>query len=267
MESLGTANGKLQHDSAIASGNPVKPHRPSSHQLVKFETNWWNRDIDRTRSTSYQTESLPTSEDQNTLRLQHRTALAQANQELQILDFAPLIVYTGRLHEIKRLDILIDAFRPVADRWPESRLWLVGEGPERPRLVNFIYERNLQYQVVMPGTFDDIQSVLMAADLFVLPSRCEGISIALLEAMAASLPVIASDIPGNRQVIDNGENGWLISMQHSERLSQAIVQLLQNNEAAQQMGVNARQKIEQEFLLKDRVQDHFQLFETLGLRR
>ncbi len=200
-------------------------------------------------------------------QLQHRCSLAQANQELRILDFAPLVVYTGRLHSIKRLDTLIDAFRPVAERWPEARLWLVGEGPERDQLAQQIFARDLQYQVVMPGTFDDVQSVLLAADLFVLPSKCEGISLSLLEAMAAGLPVIADDVPGNRQVVTHGKDGWLTSMDHTERLSQAIVQLLQDKEQAHDLGLEARKRIERHFLLDDRILDHLRLFDNLLNRR
>jgi glycosyltransferase involved in cell wall biosynthesis len=124
--------------------------------------------------------------------------LARSQPALYVHPGARLAVYTGRLHETKGLAHLIEAWYAVVRHDPTARLWLVGEGPERPKLVALIRELELNGSVVLTGAFDQVDDLLAAADLFVLPSLEEGMSLALLEAMAAGLPIVASDIPGAR---------------------------------------------------------------------
>lgn len=139
-----------------------------------------------------------------------RAALGEANHDLRLEPHAPLAVYTGRLHPDKGLLDLVNAWRPIAERWPTARLWLVGEGPQREELFRRISDIDLKYRICLPGAFDDIEDVLQAADIFLLPSYSEGMSLSLLEAMAAGIPAIASDIPGNRALITHEQSGLLV---------------------------------------------------------
>jgi glycosyltransferase involved in cell wall biosynthesis len=106
-----------------------------------------------------------------------RSALAEANWDLKCEPDAPVAVYTGRLHPDKGLLDLVQAWPTVAKRWPNARLWLIGEGPQREELFERIGDLGFRYQVCLPGSFDEIDDVLAAADLFVLPSYSEGMSI------------------------------------------------------------------------------------------
>src|SRR4029079_13682067 len=156
-----------------------------------------------------------------------RFALGEANHDLRLEPNAPLAVYTGRLHPDKGLLDLVNAWRPIAERWPTARLWLVGEGPQREELFRRISDLDLRYRICLPGAFDDTEQVLEAADMFILPSYSEGMSLSLLEAMAAGLPVVASDIPGNRSLVTHEETGLLVPARDVRSLSAAMARLLE----------------------------------------
>ncbi|HEY2146684.1 MAG TPA: glycosyltransferase, partial [Pirellulales bacterium] len=137
-------------------------------------------------------------------RAQARRTIGESNPALSLDEQTPLAVYTGRLHRMKGLNDLIAAWPRVLKHHPAARLWLVGEGPEHAVLERKARSLGLNARVVFAGSFDNLEDILTAADLFVLPSFEEGLSIALLEAMAVGLPVVASDIAGNRLVVEPG---------------------------------------------------------------
>ena len=114
----------------------------------------------------------------------------------------------------KGLDTLIDAWPAVRAAHPEARLILIGEGPERAALEASESESlgltlGPGQAVELPGASADATAALRDADLFVLPSREEGMSIALLEAMALGIPLVASSIPGNRRLVSDFKHGRL----------------------------------------------------------
>lgn len=133
-----------------------------------------------------------------------------ARADIGVPDDAFIWLWTGRLDRIKGLDTLIDAFARVTHDDPTSRLILVGDGPERTRIAERIRDHKLDRVVRLVGTRDDVPSLLRAADAFVFPSRTEGFPNALLEAMVAGLPCLASDIPGCRALIAHGVTGRLL---------------------------------------------------------
>lgn len=192
-----------------------------------------------------------------------RSWLARSQPGLYVHPGAKLAVYTGRLHAAKGLALLVEAWHTVVRHDPTARLWLVGEGPERPQLVRLIRELELNGNVVLAGAFDQVDDLLAAADLFVLPSLEEGMSLALLEAMAAGLPIVATDIPGNRLLIDSEQHGLLVPAAAPEALAEGIRRVLDSPEVAQAWGAAARARVEREFSLERCVTRHFELFESL----
>ncbi len=134
--------------------------------------------------------------------------------------------FVGRLAPEKGLDTLIDAWPIVQAAHPEARLILIGEGPERASLEARVAARGLTLgpgqAVEMPGVATDATNALRDADLFVLPSREEGMSIALLEAMALGVPPVASSIPGNRRLISDFKHGRLAPPDDPEGLARVI---------------------------------------------
>lgn len=196
-------------------------------------------------------------------RNEARAALAAAHPLLAMSQGAPIAVYTGRLHPFKCLDVLIDAWRIVAAKRPDARLWIVGEGPERARLWQQIADAGLDGRVVLAGAYDTVDDFLAAADLFVLPSREEGMSISLLEAMAAGLPVAASDIPGNRALVEQEAEGLLTPVGDAGQLAAAIDRLFGERELAERLGAAGRRRVEREFSLSSMVEAHRELFARL----
>ena len=130
-----------------------------------------------------------------------------------------------------------------------------------------IDEAGLDGRVVLAGSFDTVDDFLAAADVFVLPSLEEGMSRALLEAMAAGLPVLATDIAGNRAVVETEVQGLLVPVRDPEALAQAIDRLWSDPAFANLLGQSARARVEAEFTLDLQVRRHLELFEELIQKR
>ena len=171
--------------------------------------------------------------------------------------------FVGRLAPEKGLDILLDAWSLVRQTHPEARLSLIGEGPERPSLEARIGRLGLDDVVDLAGAVADPSRLLNAMDLFVLPSREEGMSIALLEAMALGLPVVATDIPGNRGLIVPGEHGRLVPPDDPGALAGAIRDRWAEPEAAMRMAAEARRRVVEHFSIAAVARRHLDLFALL----
>lgn len=120
---------------------------------------------------------------------------------------ARVLVSVGRLHPQKGYDLLIEAIAPLLADQPGWQLLIVGEGPARFDLERQIREAGLEGRIHLPGYRDDVPSILAAADAFVLASRWEGMPNAVLEAMAAGLPVVATDVEGIDELIVDRADG------------------------------------------------------------
>jgi glycosyltransferase involved in cell wall biosynthesis len=160
------------------------------------------------------------------------------------LSAGPLAVFTGRLVIEKRLDLLIGIWPAVRAAQPEAALVLVGAGPEEKAL-----RAAAGPGVVFAGRQDDVAPYLQAADVFVLPSAAEGLSVALLEAMAAGLAPIVTAVGGAADVIEHGHNGWLIPPNDPDALSAALIQWLSDPVGRAAMAQHARERVLAEFAL------------------
>lgn len=192
-----------------------------------------------------------------------RSALAEANWDLKCEPDAPVAVYTGRLHPDKGLLDLVQAWPAIANRWPPARLWMIGEGPQRDELFQLISDLGFRYHICLPGSFDEIDDVLAAADLFVLPSYSEGMSISLLEAMAAGLPVVATDIPGNRALVRHEQEGLLVPPRAANHLSAAIGRIFDSAAYGVQLGAAGRKRVAENFSLEKAARAHLELIASL----
>ncbi len=192
-----------------------------------------------------------------------RTILAELNKKFQLADGARLAVYAGRFARRNGLEHLLAAWKPISTRRPTARLWLAGNGPELPALSRKIEWMHLTDRVIPTGAFSDIETVLAAADLFVLPSLDGGPAVALLEAMAAGTPIVATDTPGTREVMAGGEHGLTVPPGEAEPLSEAIARTLNDFPEAVQRGAAARRHVSDRFSLAKMVDAHVILFERL----
>jgi L-malate glycosyltransferase len=172
-----------------------------------------------------------------------RRALGIAPTEILILTVANLTPVKAHA------DLLSAAARVSAPAGQRLRWHWIGEGGERTALERHRAELGLNETVEMPGASDRVPDYLAAADLFVLPSRLEGMSNAILEAMASGLPVVARAVGGNPELIADDRYGLLVAPDAPDDLAGAIERLVQDAELRAAMGRMARQRAEREFSL------------------
>jgi len=153
---------------------------------------------------------------------------------------ATVFVYVGRLAVEKRIDRLIEAFGQLVAQHPESRLLIVGDGPERGLVVAAAAQ---DARVIAYGQSDDVAGVLAGASVFVQPSSTEGMSNSMLEAMAAGLPIVATDVGAARELLGDDERGWLIDADDTGQLAASMQAALEPT-LARSRGAAARAHVE-----------------------
>ena len=155
----------------------------------------------------------------------------------------PVVLCVARYRYEKGLDVLLHAWKRVLEQGIPARLVLAGGGQLHPQLAALIAALDLQDSVELAGTRDDVHVLLGEADAFVLPSRYEGLPNALLEAMAAGLPCIATRVSGNEDVIMDGECGLLVPPGDPDALAAALIRVLTRPAEARVLGRAARDRI------------------------
>lgn len=173
---------------------------------------------------------------------------ARLPRMLGLPENTPFVGVVGRLDPIKDHACLFKAFQMLKTVFPKVQLLVVGDGPERERLEKISVEG-----IRFLGRRDDIDQILPTLDVFVLPSKNEGISNTVLEAMACGLPVVASRVGGNPELIDNNENGMLFPSGDSETLAAIVQSYLQYPEIAKDHGKMARKSVISRFRTRDMV--------------
>lgn len=205
-----------------------------------------------------------------------RFAPADRSQARQRLD-APLLApqafvvgAVGRLSAVKNLPMLVQAFARVHRRNPafagRARLVLVGDGPESAALRAQLEHEGIAACTLMPGARDDVPDWLQALDLLCLPSLAEGISNAILEAMASGLPVIATDVGGNAELVENGSTGWLVPSGDADALAARIEAYFEDRATLERHAAAARQLAVTKFSLDGMVSEYHRVYLEQMLR-
>ena len=174
-----------------------------------------------------------------------------------------LIVYAGRLSAEKGVDFLLRAFSAMP-RGKTIRLWIYGEGPQRASLLRQAHDLGLDDSVRFQGAIENVAAVLQIADVFIMPSHFEGMSNAVLEAMACGVPVIATDVPGNREIIEHNRTGLLVPSGDTAALAGAMTSLLDNPALAGLLSENARKQVAGQYSSEDAVVLHRQVYDALA---
>jgi sugar transferase (PEP-CTERM/EpsH1 system associated) len=177
----------------------------------------------------------------------------------------------GRMQEVKDQTLLASAFCRALELQPSlrefARLLMVGEGPLKAQALEILRRAGAESVAWLPGERTDVPEIMRALDAFVLPSRAEGISNTILEAMATGLPVIATNVGGNAELVKDGVSGILVPAQNVESLALAIVRLATNTHEGRAMGTVGRLEVEQRFSLEAMVTAYQQLYERALSRR
>jgi len=178
----------------------------------------------------------------------------------------PLVAVVANLWPVKGHRGLIGAIARVRERIPGVHFALVGDGPERAILERRIAALGLRRNVTLLGTRYDVPAILARADAACLPSHAEGMPNALMEAMAARLPVVATSVGGVPELIAEGENGFLARPGDSGELANKLIELLSDRPRARAMGERGRSRVRDEFSLRRLAEAHGALYrDVLGL--
>ena len=167
---------------------------------------------------------------------------------------AQVLGFVARFDPVKRHDALVRAFALIAGRRPNVSLLLVGDGPERVRLDALAAAHGIaRHRIVAPGELAWTSNPYPSMDLYVAASRKEGLPLAPLEAMASGLAVVATDVPGHRDIVEHGVTGLLVPEDSDTALAVALESLLDDAARRRRMGQAGQKVVERDFTVRSMV--------------
>ena len=181
---------------------------------------------------------------------------ADARHALGIPPTAFVVGAVGRLDPVKSLETLVEAVATVQGRAGNTILVLVGDGPERHRLEADVRRLQLETVVRLVGYRSDVSTIMPAFDVYVNASTTEGISLTILEAMSAGLPVVATAVGGTPEVVIDGETGLLVPARDSEALAAAILTVRSLPDRGARLGAMGKRRVLAEFSFDQMVDEY-----------
>ncbi|MGA3198635.1 MAG: glycosyltransferase family 4 protein [Halobacteriota archaeon] len=171
----------------------------------------------------------------------------QARFKLKIKEADKVVLHVSTLASVKGVMYLIEAIAQLIQTEPKARLIVVGDGPERAKLELLVSDLGLSEFVTFAGRIqnNDVPIYMAASNVFVLPSLSEGIPIVILEAMAAGLPIVATNVGGISSLVEEGKNGFLIDPQNAEQIASKISLILADPALSGRMVRNNKGKAQQ----------------------
>lgn len=174
-----------------------------------------------------------------------------------------LIGSIGRLHAQKGMDIFIRAAQIVLKQFPDFKFVVAGDGPEKQSLQKLAHNLGIESQVKFCGWVHPSADFLKTLNIFVLTSRWEGMPNVILEAMALKIPVVATEVGGVPDLIENEKSGLLVESKNTDACAEAMLRLIQQPALRQQFTKNAFQRVSEKFSLKQMIQSYESLYESL----
>jgi N-acetyl-alpha-D-glucosaminyl L-malate synthase BshA len=153
-----------------------------------------------------------------------------------------IVCHSSNFRPIKRIPDIIQAFKRISDEIA-SKLFLIGDGPERPKAEKMVQDLEIAEMVEFLGTVRNVEAIIGKADLFLLPSADESFGLAALEAMSCEVPVVATNVGGLKELISHGKDGFLADVGDVDALAQSSLKILCNASSQATFGRNARQKV------------------------
>jgi glycosyltransferase involved in cell wall biosynthesis len=175
-----------------------------------------------------------------------------------------VVAAVGRLSPEKGFGVLVDAAAAVARAEPSVGFVLFGDGPQRAMLTRRVAERALEGRFVLPGFRPDLDRYFPAFDLLVAPSFTEGLSNVLLEAFAAGVPVVATAVGGNPEVVEDAVNGYLVPAGDPGALARRILDALACEQKRQELASRGRERIRERFTFDVQTARYRRFFESLN---
>jgi glycosyltransferase involved in cell wall biosynthesis len=171
-----------------------------------------------------------------------------------------VIGMVGRLVNEKAYDIFLKSAQRINRRIPDTKFLIIGDGIERQGLERLALSLGIEKQVIFLGERQDVPRIITLFDVAVLSSRIESFPVTLLEYMAASRPIVATNVGGNTEIVIDGKTGCIIPPEDPEALSDAVIALLNNRRKAEEMGRAAKRIVEDEFSLNHMINKMERLF-------
>lgn len=206
-------------------------------------------------------ETLPNGIDTGLFEVE--VDVAAIKRELGITEGIPVLGIVARLSWEKDHKTLLDAMARLNSSGTRAFLVVVGGGPMEKELKDHMEEIGITESVFFLGERSDVPRLLQVFDVFVLSSTTEGLSLTLLEAMAAGLPVVATDVGGNSEVVVEGETGNLIGPGDSAAMADTLAKLIGNEDRVRSMGERGRERVNEKFSLKAMVRRYESVYEEI----
>jgi glycosyltransferase involved in cell wall biosynthesis len=176
----------------------------------------------------------------------------------------PVVISVGRLFGIKGFDLLLTAWAKVLRHHPEAHLVIAGDGSIRESLLAQAATLGIVGRVTLLGQRDDVPELLRAADIYVSSSRSEGMSNAILEALASGLPVVATRAGAEDDIIDDGVTGLLIPTENAAAIASGLTALLDDPARRRDMAQRARARVLADFQVSAVVERYLRLYQELS---
>jgi len=190
----------------------------------------------------------------------------QARHEIRhalALGDRPTVGIVARLAPVKNHDLLLRAWKRLLEVVPEAVLLVIGDGSQAQRLEGLRQDLALGNSVRFLGFRNDVSELLQALDVFVLCSLSEGLSLTLLEASSMGIPIVATDVGGNPEVVKDGMNGILVASESEIELANSLARLLQDRSLQERFGASGRTRHQQAFTLYAMVRGYATLYREL----
>lgn len=170
---------------------------------------------------------------------------------------------SGRLDLVKRYDLLLMAFSALLQRHPEARLMLVGDGVLRGELERMSEGLGISHAVLFTGFRQDIPRLLAAMDIYIMASANEGLSLSILEAMAAGKPVVITDVGGAREVVETGRTGLIIPPLSVDAIKEALLFLLESEVERRKLAQAGKEFVHKEYGVGKMMNEYRDLYGTI----
>ncbi|MGV8988680.1 MAG: glycosyltransferase [Cypionkella sp.] len=270
---FGDASGSLTMIASEMSGIPfsITLHGPT----IFFEMHWWRLDVKVARAAFIacishfcRSQAMLFSDEAHwdKLKIVHCGVAPARYGTVQRGPFSGHVVFVGRLDPVKGVTLLLEAFATATARHPRARLTIAGDGPARARLETRTRDLGLTEVVRFAGYLDEpaVARLLEEADMLVLPSFAEGLPVVLMEAFASRIPVIATQVAGVPELVQDGISGFIVPPGDVETLTVRLDHLLSDPALCSQMGVTGCEKVEAEHDIAREVEWLAQLFAGTG---
>jgi len=179
------------------------------------------------------------------------------------------VVFTGRIVARKGVADLLLAWKRLSEtnRLGDSILEIVGEGEDEPRLRGLVAEYGIEASVKFLGYRSDVPSLLVEADVFMLPSYAEGNSNSIIEAMAAKLPIVSTDVGGSAMLVGEEGGRWIVTAGDADEMVRCLSEMIESTELREEVGDRMRRRVEDYFDIKVVAADYLRAYRALAVDR